>query len=235
MSLGMPREHRIIAGLDTVLHIPERQPFAWVVCLHGLESNKDGAKYFALADRLVAAGIGVVRFDFRGCGASTGRFEDTNVATRLADARAIFTHLQARPGGHQIGLFGSSMGGYVALWLAQDAQVQAVVGLAAPHTLHDWVQLPAEQSSWLRAFIAEYVEGTYRSVPAGATRVLLLHGTADKVVPVQHAYWNWARLAEPRHIRVFENGDHRFSQPEHLAAAVDEASAWFVRWLKPSQ
>lgn len=224
-NLRIPIEHD---ELDVAIHAPAT-PRGWVVALHGLESNKDGSKYFTLADRLLPLGLGLVRFDFRGSGLSTGRFEDNNVATRLADARAVIDHVRTLPGGDSIGLFGSSMGGYVALFLAADPalDLRATVTLAAPANLDDLVKRNPAQAGAMAAFIAEYRLGTYAKVPPGGKNVLLLHCTADDVVPGWHQNEVWAGLAEPRRKVAYEGGDHRFSDPAHLAGLMDESVAWF--------
>lgn len=224
------------APLAAVFHVPER-PVAWVVCLHGLESNKDGGKPLALAARLVPKHIGVVRFDFRGCGESGGEFLATNVATRIADTRAVIKALEAMPGGRRIGLFGSSMGGYVALFMAVDptygSRIEATVGLASPANLDDLMTSAPEHIDRMHAFAEEYRGGGFRAVPAGQRNVLLLHGAADEVVPVSHAEAIWQGLAEPRAKHIFDTADHRFSNPVDLDAAMNEAADWFMRCFAP--
>ena len=219
--------------LSAVFHEPAH-PRAWVVTLHGMESNKEGSKPIELAKRLLPDGIGVVRFDFRGCGESSGEFAATNVATRLADARAVIGALAKRPGGSNLGLFGSSMGGYVALFLAVDPQVgdrvKATVGLASPANVDDLVPLALQMPS-LQGFATEYQTGGFRNVPTGQSHVLLLHGDADETVPVAHAETIWQGLREPRNKIIFSGCDHRFSNPADLAAAMNEAASWFRRYL----
>jgi uncharacterized protein len=220
--------------LDAVFHEPDR-PVAWVLALHGLESDKEGSKYYALAERILPLNMGLVRFDFRGCGKSSGTFGDTNVATRLTDARTLLMAIRSRAGGSRIGLFGSSMGGYVSLFLAGDPDVQATVTLAAPENVDDMVTRNAEAAQRIPAFLAEYEAGLNRKVPSGLSNVLLLHGDADDVVPVAHVDAIWPRLVEPRRKVIYAGGDHRFSDPAHLKSAMDEAVEWFAaRLLQPS-
>jgi len=64
--------------LSLVLHVPEppgRVPC--VIACHGLSASKDSDKYLLLGDALPAAGLALARFDFRGCGESSGREEET--------------------------------------------------------------------------------------------------------------------------------------------------------------
>lgn len=222
--------------LAAVFHVPAH-PVAWVVCLHGLESNKDGGKPLALASRLVAKNVGVVRFDFRGCGESGGEFLATNVATRIADTRAVLKALETLQGGRRVGVFGSSMGGYVALFMAVDPlygnRIEATVGLASPANLDDLMSSAPEHIDRMHAFAEEYRGGGFRTVPAGQRNVLLLHGAADDVVPVSHAEAIWQGLAEPRAKHIFDTADHRFSNPIDLDAAMNEAADWFLKSFEP--
>ena len=213
--------------LDVVFHTPHH-PRAWVVCLHGLESDKDGRKYFMLADRLLPHGIGVVRFDFRGCGQSGGSFEDTNVGTRLEDARAVMEATRKQAGGSRLGLFGSSMGGFVGLFLTSEPGVAATVTLAAPANLDDLVERHQDQVDNLRAFAEEHRAGHYRKLPPTVPNLFLMHGSNDDVVPPAHARIIARHQVEPAGFRMFAGGDHRFSDPQHLDDAMQEAVDWFT-------
>lgn len=217
-----------------MLHEPENAR-AWVVALHGLEANKDGRKYLELAELLTPLGIGLARFDFRGCGLSTGNFAESNVASRIDDGLRIIEALAGRPGADQLGLYGSSMGGYVALFLALHPavreKIKAVVTLSAPSNLDDLVRALPDVMVSMTAFVEEYKQGAYTRVPPGNATTLLLHGDADSVVPLLHNQQLWDGLIEPRRRRVFAQCDHRFSQPEHLSAAMDETVVWFKQHL----
>jgi len=91
-----------------VLHLPQARGPAVVAC-HGLSASKDSDKYTLLASEFVRSGVGLARFDFRGCGESTGVEEDTTVATRIADVRAVLAHLTGHPRlDGRLGLLGSS-------------------------------------------------------------------------------------------------------------------------------
>src|SRR2546428_11911245 len=110
------------ARLALVLHVTEgRRRVPCVVACHGLRASKDSDKYLLLGAELPAAGLALARFDFRGCGESSGVEEETTGGTRLEDARAALQYLpfHRRPNG-RFSLLGSSMGGYVALHLAAE-------------------------------------------------------------------------------------------------------------------
>ncbi len=82
--------------------------------LGGYRSDMRGTKAEAV-DRVGAEhGLGVTRFDYSGHGRSGGRFEDGTISRWLEEAAAAF----ATTGGNQI-VIGSSMGGWLALLLAE--------------------------------------------------------------------------------------------------------------------
>ena len=77
-------------ALALVLHVPETdRPVPLVVACHGLSASKDSDKYLRLAEVLPPAGLALGRFDFRGCGESSGVEEDTTIASRIEDVEAV--------------------------------------------------------------------------------------------------------------------------------------------------
>jgi len=90
--------------------------------LGGFRSDMAGTKAEALDGLAAARGLAMTRFDYSGHGRSAGRFEDGTISRWLEEARAVF----ARTTGPQI-VVGSSMGGWLALLLAESER-----GAAAP-------------------------------------------------------------------------------------------------------
>jgi uncharacterized protein len=116
--------------LCLILHLPaDPAPAPCVIACHGLGASKDSDKYLLLGTELPAAGFALARFDFRGCGESSGTEEDTNIATRIEDVESVMGVLAEHPRlSGAFGLLGSSLGGFVALHVA--ARVQAAVAEA---------------------------------------------------------------------------------------------------------
>jgi hypothetical protein len=73
-------------------------------------------------------------FDHRGCGDSQGDFEkDTTLSGRIRDLTAALTYLRGMDlFGPGLGLFGSSLGGAIALLHALENPVDALAVYAAP-------------------------------------------------------------------------------------------------------
>jgi len=217
--------------LALVLHgpdVPDRAPC--VVACHGLSASKDSDKYLLLGEAVSRAGLALARFDFRGCGDSSGTEADTTIATRLEDVRAVLLHLAGHPRlDGRFGLLGSSLGGFVALHLAAErGDGLPVVTWNAPATLADLAERE-DVDNIGHALLLEFAAQRYATAPAGVARHLVIHGEADEVVALEHAAVLHTQAADPCDLVVIEGGDHRLSDPEHRRRAAALSIAWFLR------
>ena len=81
-----------------------------------------------LATRLADVGFPVLRFDFYGCGDSSGDLDDTNISQWLRDISDSITELRSRSGVRQICLIGVRLGAALSfITAAQEDGVNAVV------------------------------------------------------------------------------------------------------------
>jgi dipeptidyl aminopeptidase/acylaminoacyl peptidase len=221
--------------LALALHLPAtggRAPC--VVACHGLRTSKDGDKYLLLGDALAAAGLALARFDFRGCGESSGAEEDTTVGSRVEDVQAVLAFLaHHRRLDGRVGLLGSSLGGFVALHVAAGRpEAPPVVTWNAPASLVDLGEREGDPGEGLGIpFFEELATHRYAESPAGVSRHLVVHGEADDVVPLEHAMVLHARAAEPCDVVVVAGADHRLSDPGHRQEALAHSLAWLARFL----
>ena len=201
-----------------------------VVMSHGLESTKDGDKWRELASLLLEQGMAGLRFTHRGCGGdgepkADGLMEETTLSGRITDFQAALGFLsttdidQAR-----IGAVGSSFGGMVVL-AAQDPRVRALALLATPYLLPEEVpHMPALGTDAAQYDLLEALQRYRRPV-------LIVHGDADDVVPLEHALRLYEAAQEPKRLEVIEGADHTFSQPEHRRRALDLCLEWMRTYL----
>jgi alpha-beta hydrolase superfamily lysophospholipase len=220
---------------------------ACVIACHGLASYKDSHKYHRLAEACLDHGLSCVRFDFRGLGESTGRFEDSIVSKRLQDLEAVLGHVRGELGHANIGLFGSSLGGYVALLeAATDPGIKAVVAIATPFRMMELLEERARRkgvdvnghtSEELGpAFVEDLSLTDERLQEAlGDLKVptLLVHGSEDEVVPFVHAKRIAQRLGGVRELVMVADADHVFSDPEHLGTVLKASMEWYRKHVVP--
>ena len=232
-------QHRVAlpgGALALVLHLPdapERVPC--VVACHGLGSSKDSDKYVMLGETLPDAGLALARFDFRGCGASSGAEEDTTIASRMEDVEAVLGFLARHPRlDGRFGLLGSSLGGFVALQVAARRPGLPVVTLNAPASLTELANDDLEDNRGLGVpFAIEYSGGRYALAPPGLPMHLAIHGDADEVVNLEHGVALHERAGQPCDLIIIPGADHRLTNPDHRARALDLSRAWFLQFLGP--
>ena len=224
-------------GLVAYRFLPGRAPT--VVFLCGYASEMSGTKARFLHRVCAEAGHAYLRFDYRGRGASSGRFEDGTIGSWTDDACAV---IEAVTRGSLV-LVGSSMGGWIMLLTARrlPVRVKALVGVApAPDFTEDrmWASMPASAREALAANGVVHVPSrysekpypvTWRLVEDGRERlqlrdripfdgpVRLIHGYRDEDVPWQTSLRLAARLrSSDVTVDVVSDGDHRLSRDVDL-------------------
>jgi len=220
-----------------------------VILCHGMMSAKEGTKQTALAQVLEEIGISVLRFDFSFCGESEGVFEEITFTQEVDDLRSAVNWVK-KNGGRDIGLFGSSMGGGVAVLYAKtDPSIKALVTLAAvahPIRLAERMEeLEERMLQWKEEgnqFGAEGEVGErffqdldHHNIPAAIKEVtapvLIIHGQADEVVDVQEAYDLYENASEPKVLKILPEADHRITRPEDLSDVLQTTTAFFRKYL----
>ena len=136
--------------LEARLLSPASAPVALaVVChphsLHGGSLTNKVVQQTAVT--LAGQGLAVLRFNFRGVGASAGAFDRGLGETE--DLLAACAALRARFPGRELWLAGFSFGAYVALRAASACAPARLITLAPPVNLFDFDALPAPACPWL--------------------------------------------------------------------------------------
>ena len=158
-------------------------------------------------------GFGVLFVSYRGYGRSTGSISETGFVT---DALAAYDWLAAKglkPA--DIAIVGESLGTGVAIQLAAQRQV-AAVALEAPYTAT--LDIASKIYWWLPVRLL--MKDTYlsRDFIARVTAPLLIqHGDADAIIPVDHGRALFALANEPKELVVLPGQGHD---------AIHEESVW---------
>ncbi len=218
-------------GLAGVFHSPREEASTCVITCHGLYSSKDSKKYINIARRFCGEGLAVFRFDFRGCGESGGRFEDTSLTGRMEDLEDALDFAQ-KQGYESVGVMGSSLGGTVAvLTAAKDRRIKALVTWAAPCRLDELFRREGIKGlEKLRQDVSRY--NVAKTVNDIHCPILIIHGSLDKQVPLSHAEVFYENANEPKNIQIIEDADHRLTNPAHRRRAVELTLDWFKKYLK---
>ena len=224
MTARIATEHREGAGPTTVF-------------LPGYASDMAGSKALALDDWAAGSGRAFVRFDYRGCGASAGAFEDFTLDDWRDDALSVVDSI-----GGPVVLVGSSMGGWIMLLaaLARPERVAALVGIAAAPDFTEWGFTEAQKAALARD--GRISEPSDYGAPLVTTRgfweagqrnllldapialdcpVRLLQGQRDPDVPWQQSLRLAERLrSEDVQVVLVKDGDHRLSRATNIALLI---------------
>jgi len=231
------------ATVPGLLRVPHGDgPHAVAVVLQGLERSKEQA--FPLEDALVARGLAVLNVDQPGVGAALARGvtiggADTidHFAAGLSRAIAADDRLDAG----RVMLFGFSLGGAWALAMSGRMTPRAVVTLGAPLDLEPSelgvtarrrarFAAGVDTDAEVRALLSEV--HLNERLRAATAPLLVLHGSADPVVPVRNAASICEAATAETQVRIFPGGDHSCTQyahavwelvADHLADAADAA------------
>lgn len=215
-----------------------------IVFLPGYKSDMEGSKALALDDWAKENGRAMFRFDYSGCGASEGKFDDGTLTGWRDDVLHLIYTLTTGP----LVLVGSSMGGWLMLLvaLARPDRVAGMVGIAAAPDFTDWGFTQEEKIELLGKGRIEK-PSDYGFEPTVTTRafwqsgeahrmlqseiaidcpVRLLHGQRDPDVPWHHSLHLAERLrsADVQTVLV-KDGDHRLSRTQDIALLLSTVAA----------
>ncbi len=148
-------------------------------------------------------GLSILIIDYRGYGQSKGK--TTEQGTYL-DAEAAWRYLveerQIPP--TKIVLFGRSLGGGVAAWLAQ---THRPAGLILESTFTSVPDVAAQHYPFLPVRILTRVNyNTLDRLPAINCPVLIVHSPDDRLIPYQHAQRLFATAQEPKQFLELRGG-----------------------------
>jgi alpha-beta hydrolase superfamily lysophospholipase len=221
-----PPELGVEDGLAYALFLPEGEPVAGVVILHGAGSAKESHFDFARGCR--EDGIAALAYDARGHGHSSGSFGPGAIDDALAMVELLRGHAP------RVALRGSSMGAFQAIHAgARDSAVCAVVaicpspedGLLRFLRSGQRVEFECDAAAcepWLESL--DLYEAAGRLGPE--TALLLLHARGDEQVPYTVSEELYAAAREPKRLLLLPGGHHRSVQHDLELQAV---SRKFIR------
>ncbi len=126
-----------------------------------------------------------VRFNFRGVGASEGKYDDG--AGESEDAAAVADWARRETGASRLWSLGFSFGGFVAYRLATLRDAALLVTVAPPVQRFDFATLAVPRCPWL-----------------------VLQGDADELVDHKRVLAWTKSVSPPPEVRLFAGGEHFF-------------------------
>lgn len=226
--------------LDFAFHDGGSGARALVMIGHGVTGNKDRPWDIALADGLATAGVHALRFSFAGNGDSEGDFRECTVSKEVADLGTVIDAVTTA--GHENLVYaGHSMGGAVGVIRASsDDRIKFLVSLAGMVHTAKFAEVEFGEETPDGGFMWEDEDcplsssfvndmNAIGSVLGEATKIrapwLLVHGTADDVVPIEESREIYASAHEPKKLVELPGADHVFNG-DALQPMLDAVVSW---------
>jgi len=244
--------------LSGVLHIPicktdEKRP-ALLMC-HGFIGSKVGQHrmFVKTARQLCLAGFVVLRFDFSGCGESSGEYRDITITEQVEEARTALEVLLAHPNVDlgNITLVGHSLGGAIAASVAiQDIRIHQLILLSpVAHPFADIVKIvgPEQYLQCLQETVINYAgfeigREFFLSLPHVRPldnihmfqgKVLLVHGSEDGDTPLENSYEYQDKLVKRLQghceLHIVKEADHTYNAPRWEREVQEVMMGWLVQ------
>jgi len=182
-----------------------REAKGTVIHFHGNAQNMSA--HWAYAGWLARRGFNVFMFDYRGYGASAGSpaprgvYEDSVAALRYVRARSDLDS-------GRLLVFGQSLGGTQAIVAVGAGERAGVCAVAVEATFLSYSAIASEKVSGAGLLMnddysAERYIGKLAPIP-----LLLIHGSADEVIPASHSERLYTLAGEPKTLVRVPGGGH---------------------------
>lgn len=238
---------------------PSSDKCPMVILMHGIFSSEAYKPIPQIAEGLAAAGIASIRFDFGGHWKSEGKMEYMTVEKEIADACAVLEYVKSLPYVDGIAFLGHSQGGVIAsmtagrLAAAGSPDVPAALVLIAPGSVikdacqagkfftarFDPLDPPERVRCWGFATLGrEYLVTTqqldiYGTASAYQGPVYLIHGDADRIVPLRCSEQFLAEYGKRASLAVIPGENHTISN--HLNVVVAHVCGFFKEVFFPAR
>jgi len=154
---------------------------------------------YQAAKAMRRVGCAVLRFNFRGAGASAGTF--SGGPGEQEDFRAALDFVSHRYPGARMWAAGMSFGAWVATSVgAEDARVSTLIAIAPPLASYD-----------------------FEAIRTSPKAKFFIQGERDELCPLKDLRTFYARCAEPKELAIIDGADHLFDgKVSEVADAVED-------------
>ncbi len=181
--------------------LPAERARVAILFLHG---NAGNASYsLPISSYLVRLGASVLVLDYRGYGLSEGTPSEEGVYQDARAGLAYLTDVQGFPEDRII-VFGQSLGGAVAVDLAQDRKLG---GLILVSTFESVANLAKTRVPFADLFLSDRFDSGQKIARLRAP-VLFLHGDLDGTVPIASGRSLFERAPEPKNFVIVKGAGH---------------------------
>ena len=236
--------------LAALLDRPDGPVRTLALFAHCLTCGKSNRAARRIAEGLKAAGIGVLRFDFTGLGASEGEFANTTFSSNVEDLVAAADHLRRTLTAPEL-LIGHSLGGAAVLAAAHGIpEARAVVTIGAPFDPAHVIGLFGEKITEIddkdevevslagrpfrvrRTFLEDVKRQNLENHLKTLQKALLIfHSPIDDTVDIENANLIFAAANHPKSFISLAGADHLLAEAGDAAYVAHLISTWADHYL----
>jgi putative redox protein len=237
-----------IAG---TLHLPKKPDGCGVVFGDCFTCSRHTRIIRQACNELAEKDVLALRFDFSGNGQSEGEFSASNYSKQIAEMQTAAAVIGEK-GARWIGLAGHSMGAVIAvLTAARTPTVKAVCALAGRlsglnathffskeqlHELENTGKVSFNSRGRSLQLSTQFFADTKQydlpeTVKSLQTPLMVVHGDADDIIPVQDAYLAKTLNPEYTELVIIPGADHMFSAKMHRTQTSKLVVEWFKEHL----
>lgn len=191
-----------------------------VVHFHGNAQNMSAHwQYVAWLPR---RGYNLFVFDYRGYGASQGEPEVKGV---FEDARSALDYVRARKdvNPERLLVLGQSLGGTNAIAAVGSGNRSGVRAVAIEATFYSYSSIASDKVSGAGLLMNDTYSAAHYVDQLAPLPLLLIHGTADPVIPYAHAQRLMDKAREPKRLITVEGGGHIEAFTPRFGSAYQDA------------
>jgi pimeloyl-ACP methyl ester carboxylesterase len=249
--------------LSAVIHYPigdqyiegkEQNRWPLIIICHGFVGNKIGVDrlFVKAARKFNSSGFMVLRFDYAGCGESTGDYGAGGLEALVDQTRRVIDYVSSMDciDSNRIILLGHSLGGAASLLASsEDTRVKTLVlwsSVAQP--LNDIVRIVGEskyEEANRKGFVdfqgyaltKQFFDSLTKQHPFQHTGkfsgdVFIVHGTSDEVIPVDYCFQYqrmfWQRSTGQCDKEVILQADHTYSSHQSSEQLITKTNDWLL-------
>lgn len=237
-----------LAARISLPELQASQKCPMVILSHGFGGDMTFHLWEPITRILNEKGIGVLRYDFNGCGKSDGEFQDMTVPNEIEDLLCVISYVRSLPVTESISLVGHSQGGVVTSMVSGDCgdtQIKCEVLLSAAAVLREDALRGMTQGA---KFDPWHLDQPYYVLPRGLKlgrdyiqtamtlpiyetaskykgKALVINGMADQVVPYTYAQL-YNKVLSDSQLILIPGEDHSYTiAPEYAVSIVTD---WLI-------
>jgi putative redox protein len=244
----------LAARLDLPDPGPQHAARAYALFAHCFTCGKDIPAARRIAQRLTAAGIGVLRFDFTGLGHSEGEFANTTFTSNVEDLERA-AQWMADQGMAPSLIIGHSLGGAASLIATRKIPtIKAAAILGTPYNPAHVTRHFQNKTKEIETKGQAEIKLGERSVHIGRgflkdigqtelsqaitnlnAALLVLHAPRDEIVSIDNAAEIFQQAKHPKSFVSLDQADHLITDAKDAEYAAGVIAAWAAHYipLKP--